>query len=195
MCHVSNTECMQGGGRSTEKATTPKSPPGHQGVLRGSLYCIKQTPPGTIRGPGAPQQSLRLAGTDMETQGIVLTRACHYQTFISSCQTPFSSAAVITPSAGSYCRGYFVKWRNKNTVQLSEIIPRSCVVDFGRFLLHFLQLSFFGLFFLFFYLGWFGGMIWLKFMRGYVHIHILIYDKLQPGYVDTVDTTVYYICL
>lgn len=60
-CHVSNTD-WQGGGRNTEEVTTPKSPPGHQGVLWGSLKCIKQSPCGTMRGP-EPEAELE-AGWD-----------------------------------------------------------------------------------------------------------------------------------
>lgn len=49
-CHVSNTE-WQGGGRNTGEVTAPESPPGHQGAVGGSLWCINQTPCGTMRGP------------------------------------------------------------------------------------------------------------------------------------------------
>ncbi|MEQ2206860.1 hypothetical protein XENOCAPTIV_003892 [Xenoophorus captivus] len=42
--------------------------------------------------------SLRLSRTDMETHGILFTLPCHHQTPIFSCQTPFSSASVISQS-------------------------------------------------------------------------------------------------
>lgn len=65
--HVSNTE-WQGGGRNTGEVTAPEWPPGHQGAVGGSLWCINQTPCGTMRGPEL-QAGPEAAGSDMETQG------------------------------------------------------------------------------------------------------------------------------
>lgn len=66
-CHVSNSE-WQGGGRNTGEVTAPESLPGHQGAVGGSLWCINQTPCGTMRGPEL-QAGPEAAGSDMETQG------------------------------------------------------------------------------------------------------------------------------